>query len=97
MHGMPCGCNMWSAGSQPAYAHASLAPGWHAGATPVSSVTASPAVTVGCRLPHNTHRLQGSAIETLCDWTLGLAIPVHMHISTNALVTDYVAKAARGG
>lgn len=35
-------------------------------------------------------------METACDWVLGLAIPVHMHISTNAVVTDYVPKAARG-
>lgn len=43
---------------------------------------------------------QGSITEKVSDWALGLAVPVHMHISTNALVTDYVATrfrpAARG-
>ncbi|KAF8067355.1 sdh4 [Scenedesmus sp. PABB004] len=28
--------------------------------------------------------------QKLADWTLAVAVPVHMHITTNALVTDYV-------
>lgn len=33
---------------------------------------------------------QGTGTQKLADWTLAAAIPVHMHISTNACVTDYV-------
>ena len=40
--------------------------------------------------PTTTTTKQGSITEKISDWTLGLAIPVHMHITTNALVTDYV-------
>lgn len=36
-------------------------------------------------------QIQGSLTEKVSDWALGLAIPVHMQITTNALVTDYVA------
>ncbi|WIA13062.1 hypothetical protein OEZ86_006356 [Tetradesmus obliquus] len=31
-----------------------------------------------------------SAMQKAADWTLSLAIPLHMQITTNALVTDYV-------
>jgi hypothetical protein len=39
---------------------------------------------------------QGSAVQKLSDWALAVAIPVHMHISTNACVTDYVPTRFRG-
>lgn len=45
--------------------------------------------------PHPAH-LQGSALEKVADYTLAAAIPVHMHITTNAVVTDYVPSAFRG-
>lgn len=35
-------------------------------------------------------------LHKTADWTLAVAIPVHMHITTNALVTDYVATKFRG-
>jgi hypothetical protein len=41
------------------------------------------------------HR-QGSTFEKVADWTLAVAIPVHSHISMNAVVTDYIPKAFRG-
>lgn len=34
-------------------------------------------------------------MQKSCDWLLGFIIPVHMHISTNSLVTDYVPRAMR--
>jgi succinate dehydrogenase hydrophobic anchor subunit len=49
---------------------------------------------------------QGSIWEKVADWGLAVAVPVHMHITTNACVTDYVptrfrrrcrASAAEGG
>jgi succinate dehydrogenase (ubiquinone) membrane anchor subunit len=40
--------------------------------------------------PPSKNNQQGSITEKVSDWALGLAIPVHMQISTNALVTDYV-------
>jgi len=36
-------------------------------------------------------------LHKAADWALAVAIPVHMHITTNALVTDYVATRFRGG
>ncbi len=36
------------------------------------------------------------ALQKAADWALGLAIPVHMHITTNAVVTDYVPTRLRG-
>ncbi len=39
---------------------------------------------------------QGSATQKVSDWALALAIPVHMHITTNACVTDYVPSRFRG-
>mmetsp|Transcript_40373 Transcript_40373/g.89655 ORF Transcript_40373/g.89655 Transcript_40373/m.89655 type:complete len:119 (+) Transcript_40373:47-403(+) len=38
----------------------------------------------------------GGVIQKMSDLVLAFAIPVHMHISTNACVTDYLPKAARG-
>lgn len=35
-------------------------------------------------------------LQRIADFGLALAIPVHMHIGMNALVTDYLPKAARG-
>lgn len=35
--------------------------------------------------------MQDGFLHKTADWALALAIPVHMHITTNALVTDYVA------
>jgi hypothetical protein len=35
-------------------------------------------------------------VQKLSDWVLAAAIPVHMHISTNACVTDYVPTRFRG-
>lgn len=35
-------------------------------------------------------------LHKTADWTLALAVPVHMHITTNALVTDYVPTRFRG-
>jgi len=40
--------------------------------------------------------LQDSVMQKMADWTLAVAIPVHMQITTNALVTDYVATKFRG-
>lgn len=40
--------------------------------------------------------LQDSALQKTADWVLSVAIPVHMQITTNALVTDYVATKFRG-
>eukprot|EP00879_Flechtneria_rotunda_P002100 GHRR01002280.1.p1 GENE.GHRR01002280.1~~GHRR01002280.1.p1 ORF type:complete len:113 (+),score=27.25 GHRR01002280.1:173-511(+) len=37
-----------------------------------------------------------SFLQKTSDWALSVAIPVHMHITTNALVTDYVATRFRG-
>lgn len=37
-----------------------------------------------------------SLLQKTADWALALAIPVHMQITTNALVTDYVATRFRG-
>lgn len=37
-----------------------------------------------------------SFLQKAADWSLSVAIPVHMHITTNALVTDYVATKFRG-
>jgi hypothetical protein len=39
---------------------------------------------------------KGSGTQKLCDWVLAAAIPVHMHITTNACVTDYVPTRFRG-
>lgn len=44
---------------------------------------------------HSTHAQDGF-LQRIADLGLALAIPVHMHISMNALVTDYLPKAARG-
>lgn len=41
--------------------------------------------------------LQDGFLHKTADWALAVAIPVHMHITTNALVTDYVASRFRGG
>jgi len=35
-------------------------------------------------------------MQKAADWTLSLAIPLHMQITTNALVTDYVPTRFRG-
>lgn len=40
--------------------------------------------------------LQDSGLQKAADWALSVAIPVHMHITTNALVTDYVPTKYRG-
>jgi hypothetical protein len=40
--------------------------------------------------------LQDGLLHKTADWALAVAIPVHMHITTNALVTDYVATRFRG-
>lgn len=37
-----------------------------------------------------------SALQKAADWTLSLAVPLHMQITTNALVTDYVPTRFRG-
>jgi len=39
---------------------------------------------------------RGSALEKAADWTLAAAIPVHLHLTTNAVVSDYVPTAVRG-
>lgn len=39
---------------------------------------------------------QDGLLHKTADWALAVAIPVHMHITTNALVTDYVATRFRG-
>jgi hypothetical protein len=39
---------------------------------------------------------QGSGTQKLSDWVLAAAVPVHMHISMNACVTDYVPTRFRG-
>ncbi len=49
---------------------------------------------VGCSIFRVT--LQDSVLHKAADWTLSVAIPVHMHITTNALVTDYVPTKYRG-
>eukprot|EP00877_Chromochloris_zofingiensis_P003285 jgi/Chrzof1/12958/Cz07g14015.t1_SDH4[v5.2] len=33
---------------------------------------------------------KGSLTEKTADWILGVAVPIHMHITTNACVTDYI-------
>lgn len=38
---------------------------------------------------------QGFLVKT-ADFVFSLAIPIHSHIGMNALVTDYLPKAARG-
>jgi succinate dehydrogenase (ubiquinone) membrane anchor subunit len=56
----------------------------------------------GCRANHThtcplcTCALQDSALQKAADWTLSLAVPLHMQITTNALVTDYVPTRFRG-
>lgn len=40
--------------------------------------------------------LQKSVLEKVSDYTLAFAIPVHLHMTTNAVVTDYVPSAIRG-
>ncbi|GLC34961.1 hypothetical protein PLESTM_000259300 [Pleodorina starrii] len=39
---------------------------------------------------------KGSVLQKTADFVFSLAIPVHSHICMNAIVTDYVPKAARG-
>ncbi|PNH06067.1 hypothetical protein TSOC_007601, partial [Tetrabaena socialis] len=39
---------------------------------------------------------KGSYLQTAADIIFGLAIPIHSHICMNAVVTDYLPKAARG-
>lgn len=39
---------------------------------------------------------KGSILQKTADFVFSLAIPVHSHICMNAVVTDYVPKAARG-
>jgi hypothetical protein len=41
--------------------------------------------------------MKDGLLHKTADWTLAVAIPVHMHITTNALVTDYVDTKFRGG
>lgn len=35
-------------------------------------------------------------MQKAADWTFSLAVPLHMQITTNALVTDYVPTRFRG-
>lgn len=38
---------------------------------------------------------KGSLVQKTADLGLGVAIPLHMHFTTNAVVSDYVPKAYR--
>lgn len=40
--------------------------------------------------------MQDGFLQRIADLTFAVAIPVHMHIGMNALVTDYLPKVARG-
>ncbi|KAI8464862.1 MAG: hypothetical protein J3K34DRAFT_438990 [Monoraphidium minutum] len=48
------------------------------------------AYALGAFVPLAAISSQGSGTQKLSDWALAVALPVHMHISTNACVTDYV-------
>ncbi|GFR50863.1 hypothetical protein Agub_g13150 [Astrephomene gubernaculifera] len=39
---------------------------------------------------------KGSILQKTADFVFSLAIPVHSHIAMNAVVTDYLPKAAQG-
>eukprot|EP00198_Chlamydomonas_reinhardtii_P000617 XP_001689952.1 succinate dehydrogenase subunit D [Chlamydomonas reinhardtii] len=39
---------------------------------------------------------KGSILQRTADFIFSVAIPVHSHITMNAVVTDYLPKAARG-
>lgn len=52
--------------------------------------------TLAATVPIAAFSSKGSYVQKTTDWVLGLAIPLHMHISTNAVVTDYVPKNIRG-
>jgi succinate dehydrogenase (ubiquinone) membrane anchor subunit len=39
---------------------------------------------------------QGSLVLKATDMVLAFAIPTHMHITMNAVISDYLPKAARG-
>lgn len=51
---------------------------------------------LSCHPPTACSYTQDGLLHKTADWTLALAVPVHMHITTNALVTDYVPTRFRG-
>lgn len=54
------------------------------------------AYALGIALPVGLFTDRRTAIHQVADTALAYAIPVHMHLSTNAVVTDYIPKAFRG-